>query len=364
MTVRKKNAPKVRNAIDDTIPDQDDDAGASFAERLKDALGEGSNIKLGLYRMSPGSGTQGGWVDDIAPHQIDDIHRFVRDQHGGGQYVIRMMLDGKWFGNYRFLIEGPPKPIALPAAPAAAPASSPDLIERMFSRFEESQRRLIEAIRPVPVDPFDMFSKMAGLINSTKAESPVIGAQQLIEAWNKGLEAAKTQFEMSRGGGETGMMDIVRSAIESFGPALAPAIADAVAKQQHANGATPQANGARAQQVALPARVDAPIDPVKALDENLQQTVQFLVRKAAVNADTLLYAEYTMDNLDPQLVTMLLHTPGILDQLSGQFPGIAQNRGWFDALLKEMVTIWTGEKGATDSSVVGNEPAGATDRHS
>jgi hypothetical protein len=86
-------------------------------------------------------------------------------------------------------------------------------------------------------DPFEMFSKVAELVKSTRADAPAVGANDLMTAWNKGLETAQKQLELARsisGGGEkeTGLLDLIRSGIESFGPALAPAIAATIGAQQ------------------------------------------------------------------------------------------------------------------------------------
>jgi len=281
----------------------------------------------------------------------------VRDEYGGGTYFVRMLRDGKFYRQFRFSIVAPRKVLTgapAAAAPAAA-AAALDALTGVLARLEENQRRLIEAIDKRPqapaFDPFEMFTKVAELVKATKADAPTIGAEQLITAWNKGLETAQKQVELARsissggGGGETGFLDLIKSALES---PIGGAIADAILQRQQAGTvAQPRPGAAVAPPPALPGRVDQPVnghaadgqDPAAILNANLRHVMQTLVASAAKNADTGLYAEFCFDHLAPELVQMLLTTPNVLDGLSQTFPAIAQFRAWFDALLAEMLTI-------------------------
>jgi hypothetical protein len=186
-------------------------------------------------------------------------------------------------------------------------------------------------------------------------------------AWNKGLETAQKQLELARtlssgnGGGETGLMDLIRSGIESFGPALAPAIAASLGQQQQPKPAAP------AQPLLpQPAGNDAhnANGHAAALDAHLQSMMKNLSAKAALNADVGLYAEWTLDNLDPQLTAMLLQTPGILDRLETPFPAVKQFRPWFDALLQQMITMSQGNEGLESEQAGDDQSADAAGAHS
>lgn len=319
----------------------DDQPGTEENDQIDSIMAElgGDNIKLSLYRISPGTGSAGAWIDDISSDQVEDMKRYVRDEFGGGSYIVRILRNGKFYKQVRFAIEAARK---IPGAAAAAPAPASDGLTQILLRQEENQRRILEMLsarndRP-QFDPFEMFTRVAELVKGMKADAPAVGAADLMTAWNKGLETAQKQLELARsigagGQGETGLMDLIRSGIESFGPALAPAIAEHLAQKGPAKPPAP--NNAP----LLPGRVDEPNGHAAQLDAHLKQLMQTLGAKAALNADVGLYAEWTFDNLDPQLVEMLLSTPGILDRLETPFPAVKQFRPWFDALLAQMIAM-------------------------
>lgn len=332
--------------IDDDEPAHERAGDDNLDELLAGELG-GANVKLSLYRLTAGSGSSGAWIDEIEPQSVSDLLRFVRDEYGGGTYFLRQLKNGKFYKQYRFTIEAPRK---IPGATAAAPAADPlaTVLEKLFTRLDENQRRLVEAIERRPAqDPFEMFSKMAGLIKETRVDAPTIGAEQLIAVFNKGMETAQKQVELAKtiaGNGETGFMDLAKAALES---PIGAALAEAILKKP-AGGSSSAPGTPAAATPALPGRVDSPPnghDATAALDANLKWIVETLISKAALNADVGLYAEWTLDNLEPSLVQMLMQQQGILDRLAMAFPGIAQHRGWFDGLLSEMVTLSRGTEG-------------------
>jgi len=340
------------------------DENIEFDSQIVSELGPGANVKLSLYQVTPGSGTAGGWIDDLDPDlaRAGEVRRYVRDEYGGGTYFVRMLRDGKFHRQFRFSIVAPRKNLVTPAAPVAAAPAQEGMLERILTRMEENNRRMIEAIERRPQqDPFDMFSKMASLIKETRVDAPAMGAEQLITVFNKGMETAQKQLELARtvasgGGGETGLMDLVKAAIEPGG--IGAGILQAVLKQQAETAAPARPPAAVAPAIAaLPGRVDPATnghDPAAVLDANLKLVMQTLVAKAALNADVGLYAEWTHDNLAPELVQMLLNRPNVIDELAAAFPGMGQNRGWFDALLSEMLTIARGQEGTP--AVPGNDP--------
>jgi hypothetical protein len=59
------------------VPDDHDQGGADDNDQIDSIMGElgGDNIKLSLYRIAPGTGSRGAWIDDISADQVDDMKR-------------------------------------------------------------------------------------------------------------------------------------------------------------------------------------------------------------------------------------------------------------------------------------------------
>src|SRR5690348_15239951 len=86
-----------------------DDGELDIFDQIANSIGTGANVKISLYRLTPGSGTDGAWITYIAPDQIEQMHEFIRDEYGGGTYVLRVKENGKFKKHYTFSIEGPRK---------------------------------------------------------------------------------------------------------------------------------------------------------------------------------------------------------------------------------------------------------------
>lgn len=336
-------------------------------DALLEGLGDDANYKIEISRVTGPSGTAGAFLDAITPQELPDIKTRARDEWGTGTYLVKVTKNGRWYSQARFSVEGRAKVNGATHTPppAAAPAAQADsalvgLLDRLFQKWEDLQKQIIAAIqaRQAAGDPFDQFQKIAAIIKETRADAPQIGAQQLMEVFKQGVEAAKTQYELAGAvtgkSSEGGLFEFAARFFETpFAAALGQGIAQIANLKPPGAPPAPGApvNGVQQPQPrALPTPAAAP-GPAPAQNP-FEQAINYLVDRAGNNSSPALQAEWLFDLISEEGRAWLIETPNILDVLAAQYPQIAPHRPWFTQLVEEF------RKYAQDDGTDGEKPAG------
>lgn len=286
----------------------------------------------------------------------DSLKQRLADHWGPGLYRLRVYQNGKLWGAEDMQIMVPhgwkPKPIP-DENPAPSVAENQSLAQIIAQQMAENNRQLMEVLREnrqsvAPQSQTDILALLTGVMaiadkfnrrDVSPGMNPTTMMETMFGAFTKGMEMASS---ISSEGKETGMLDIAREAIKSFGPA----IAEGMAQRQTAPTIIPQPVP---QPLARPnpqqAQSNPAPQPTPAQQNEMQRMVQdglvYLNRIATNDKDferVDLYADWCLDDLNfpPTFIQTFLQTPNAMDQLQQMFPPIVPNRQWFERLLESV----------------------------
>lgn len=375
-TVRKPAAASLSDIDDDdddVLLHGDDETDESrLLEIIRQCSGD-DDLRLTVSRIrDPGAkGPRLQYCFTLDPTEAPDLLEKIKQEAGGGVYRVKLVRgNGKYVTQKNVAVEGipeltSPKTGTLPqsqAYPAATPSSLESTLQAFIAVSTENQKALIAALnRDGGGDRLEMFKQFAEIMGAMRAAPAEASGQAMIGTIR---EAMKLAGEVGGSGGppeKTGLWDVAKAIVEN------PGILDglkAIAENLKAQNATP-VNGQR--QIAAPPgpAIPAPAPPAPGQaappgddpQALLDQYVPLLIRKANVNADPALYAEFLLDNLPPDLSRALMQTPNLVQTFSERFPEIVNYKSWFDSLLAEMrAMVETDSAVAAGPGARGGEP--------
>lgn len=287
----------------------------------------------------------GGFVvvnrEDIQPNgKRDDVYidRFpasefslenLKSRWGAGRYKISVYNSGGAGLATRKVITIAKDPTAITAVTAPAPVATDltPILQTMQQGFKEMINVMMQS-QPKQVSRAEMLQEMA-IMREMFAPAPGAAPQQF-----NPVEMMKLGIEMAQGGGGgDGNNSWVNKMLETFGPALAPALAGAV---------TPQAHAPVPRQIAAPvARPDPLIEQSQPDNEEasmaimMTQYLNFLKSAAIKNAPVEEYADSILNSIPESAVSDLeaiLRPDNWRDQLRGKTTVADQYPVWFTAL--------------------------------
>lgn len=262
------------------------------------------------------------------------IHEKIAKDHGPGQYRIRIFKDNRLVRRFDVEIDKalvvpipPPLPEKNDLASVIAEMNRNQMVfmERIITRLEQPGTQ-------TQADPFSMMEKMSTIMKNMRGEET--GAAALFGAFTKGIEAFRDMG--GNGGSEKGLLDFASDFLKS--PML-----ETIVK----NKANPPAV------IPLPENNQNPqIEVQQQPQDILTTTIQFLITKAARNADPALYAEYVLDNLPLEMTQTIVNDPQILPKLMQAYPAMMQYNVWFQELLADLK-----QQAQTETEVIAAETA-------
>lgn len=303
----------------------------------------------------------------IDQFNFSELLEYIRSRHGAGLYRVVGIASGRRGVAFNRIIEiaedlGPPQ-----SKPSQDPAQNPAALLESFSRMmaESSARtealisRLTERQQSQPQsDPAESFMKMAALFQGMIASlvpvfqgKPAGGGDDLLGQLEK-LAKIKELLGGGDGGGgaEANFYDVVKTGLQSFGPALAAlAVRNAQMPTQEtpALAAPPQTvipaaapNSNANYNKPAPGRSPTPqTDPAMA---NFKRQVDTLVQNAKMNVDPLQLAETIVDLTPDDKIDALgdmLDAPDMIEQMAKLNSEVNNYRPFFESLRKALLDL-------------------------
>lgn len=329
----RKKVVTTREEVDGTdataaeIPVAEPENGDALAALLGDSS---DDVRYKVYLQPAKAGDK---VQYCATYGREELNLdTIRDTFGGGTFKITGFDSrNQYAGSKVVSIMGLPKtPQA--AAPAPAPASGGNF-ELLLLKMLENQGNMVTALlnRPAPVVPAGpSVMEILALIKGMNTESKSDPVELLLKGLTLGKELG--------GSGETGLLDLGKSALETMAPLIrkqaesAPTVR--VQNPAAAPRIAPATNGHAAAPAAAPTAEDkAKMEIVDKL-RWLTRVTETLVKRAAARKSAELAAEIFMEDLPPfitpQEVFDRFSDPGALGMLAQLDPKVLTYAPWFE----------------------------------
>lgn len=350
--------------VDAERVDRDNDDDVLRALAALDASGE---VTWQVNRTIPAD--QAGYLFDLSTPELTLAN--IKKRAGPGKYKIKgFRTNGQYAGQRTILIARELEP-----APGTAMMLSPQMPTfseqmQLLERSKLAQKEelkfwlglLLPIFGPAIVQMFTKRDSIAELVGALKGLQGMTQPQNSISELEKLKKLQEILKDMAGDKESVGSTwpDIVRDGITQLGPLLSTL---AQRQQAGATGPQPQPRPVPAVDMrASPLPQDQPAqpaaqngDPMYSLVQWLNQSLPYLIQKAAQNADAELYADWLIDNLPPNQDAKVLH--GFLSRedwfamLLNFSPDVRPYQGWFttlrDALLESIENLAPEVRGKT-----------------
>lgn len=351
-------------------PDDDDPMTPEESDILI-ALGElegASDAKWKLHRIAPlFDGKSAGYCDSFSSSELDMGQ--IRDRFGRGSYrLIGHTSKGQYIKTVTFSIATDASKPAAPAPintggdvlailaqrDAAAAAKRSEMMSLIIPAAISTLPAILAALKPASApDPLTMIAALKTL----QPEQPK--APDMMPLITALLAKA------GDGGSETNWMDLVKEAVQQL-PGVMAQMKSAQPAQPQRVQVTSQASSfnPNGQQISAPVAFvpeetaqsqegdDVNIAKLLRLKSWAQKTLQDLSVKAAKNADPVLYADHTLDNIPDDVdiaeFVKYLSEPAWWDYLKQFEPAVTPYQGWFAEFRDAVIDII--EENATSSA--------------
>lgn len=335
-------------------------------ERLKIALDSGDEkVTATVHRASPDKGGPEPYLFSCTPDQLENLQagnatpflEYVRETYGTGKYRVMVRKSGAIGARMTFFVERPA------TLPGGAPSPQSDAIFAALDRQNQTMIALAEklAAREDRRQPErDWLTALPPIVTAIAAA--VIPLKEVFapKADTSMIEIFKLALDMGRettgGGGSAGMMDIVKSFVDSgtlqeLVAKLPPMqVASAAAPSQpampdSARLAPPQAQSRPPERAQRAEGAEA--DPrLLALRERLLA----LCTRAAKGSDPVLYADVLMDEFGEEAMVQMAVMPNVAGLWEQLCPESVPYRAWFEALRNAIIGIEVDASQPTTSS--------------
>jgi hypothetical protein len=345
---RKSNTKKVivNTREESEIPVGEPEEAAATSDSIEDLLTsldgmDGGKVRVHKLATKPGEGSM--LCDDYAKADFNPY--VIRETFGGGKYRLTVFDEQNRIVNSKqiALAELPKTPAApTPAAQPAADTATHTVLSLLMKMLEGQQQTLTAILsKPAPAAPVGhSLTDILALIKASESKTDAV------DTLLRGLEMG----QRLGGGGDTGMLDIGKSALDAIKTIAAKQPATPAAPTMRRR-ATP--NPAAAPLVEAPAPKPTPeADPVQ-LDiakklQWLTVTTRGLVQRAARYQQSqgrdcapALYAEVFLNELPPFVtydeVAARFHDASSIAQLAQLVPEVLTYGAWFEEFRKEVL---------------------------
>lgn len=316
-----------------------------------DATDRNVTWDIRIYKLDKAAGNAEEFMFSVLPAELDGLFERIRDSEGTGTYRMRAYRKASGrnqiFKQHDFRIRAPAKP----QSPQERPSELSAILAAMKEQAERNERLLRDLLtaKPAQEQPrgsaFDDLEKLTTIIKNLTPEAPRTQQQpqqDLTQVFVKGVEFAEKIVGDKGGGGETNLWDIAKAVISNL-----PAVA-ALAQAQAQHGSRPAApkpgQPPRSAQVKHNAGAP-PANPQPAPPQHPQvndqqaamlEMLQYLLTRAARNSDPGFYADWLVENVDGEIITLMLAQPDPVSMAIVLEPRVASYRLWFDTLIAEL----------------------------
>lgn len=313
---------------------EDDDLTGLLAE-----LGGISNAMVTVSRVND-KGRQ-EVVDRFHPRDIDLLA--IRDQYGGGEYVLTGRRGNK-------IAKGFPKRVFLAERVSQPEFFGSTQLDRLAMLVENSIRQQNEQIQKIAemaldrredpdaarlkmLEEMKLMRDLFGGNNKSSEMSP----DKVLELIQQGME-----FGQKLSGKESGLFDVLKEGMVSFGKPLSMAIE----KQMEAQEAAMKKTGHPGQPAGAPVGNRVVHQTNKTRQEQsevfttmsvMRKSVGWLVMQAAANSDTSIWADVIMEQVPEADLVAVLSQYDAVTYLGGIDKRVFDYREWFTELGDDLM---------------------------
>jgi len=278
-------------------------------------------------------------VDRWHPADFDLLS--VRDQYGGGDYVLTGRRNNR-------IAKGFPKRVTL-AEPLKKPVINnqndqlASIIEAGFKQQNEVMKNMMTMMmqakqNDTASDPATVRSNM--LLEMKMMKEFMSGGNQESLGAEKVLDLLKTGIEFGKeaGGSETGILDVLLKSMDTFGKPVAAALenAERLKAQETTRFKKPLKNHTA---ISTEQKIDS--SEKKFVDAQETQSaftnhIKFLVDQAETGGDPLLWADVVLDQVPEDELVTFLQRSNWLEVLGKLDNKVLMYREWFETLGGEL----------------------------
>ncbi|RPH75975.1 hypothetical protein EHM76_00410 [bacterium] len=277
----------------------------------------------------------------------------IRARHGAGLYRVVGVEAGKRgliFNRLLEIAEELNLPSKTPESSLQNPANMLESVGRIMAESAARTEGLIARLsetKPAAADPMDMMLKMGTLMATLMGAAPKpAGGDDLLGSLEKLAKVKELLGSFSGdggggGGAEANFYDVVKTGLQSFGPALA-ALAMKTAAQAP--------SGAPA--LAAPVAPYTPIPPVQGIPPtsaqgdpamaSFKRQVDTLVQNAKNNVDPMQLAGTILDLTPDEKLDALadmIEAPDMIEKMAALNPEVQVHRVFFDKLRAALLSL-------------------------
>lgn len=355
--------------IPETPPPAPEDSDFTDALAAIKGLGaqDGIEWSIKVYQVMGGAGRSGGpqpYLFSITLDELATLEDTLSETYpGGGRFRVMCRADGRVVK--AALLEIAPRPGYKPPPPswATPPAQQPSAqgssadgtnaaVLTMLQTMQQENRTFMLAIAEKfsapPPNPAATLDGMLGMLAKVQDLIPKAATEAPLAMFEKGMDFAMKAATLAGGDkGETGLLDLIRSAIETPGVqkaigamatlATQPPPGSAPAPAMVENHAPPsqQGQGGEFRVAGLPF--------VNPQNREAANAIEMLIGQAMAGTDPKLVADQAFHMLPPAVIEELEQQDDVLGYIERAFPNITPHRVWFSQLIENM---WEPDQGA------------------
>lgn len=367
-------APRTRRTItiepvenDDPIDSVMAEDRAQVADQFSDALEQmrgfdSGNVKGILYKTERGGGKFLFVAEYYPPFEATEIFKELKERYNGGDFQLRIFVEGKIKKNVNFSIA------AGPSTPVNVKDSSNDMMPMMITMMNASADRQMQMMMQMSQQSQAMFAAMnasqtqlmgvliPAIAGGREKTSDIIGMVTALGGKKEGgmaetlemLKGAKTLFGGGEGGGGLDLDDIVGSGLKLAGPVMA-AVGRAVQQRREVR---PDA-GSYAEPVSVdiapPPLLIAPVVPAHVLAMNPAQDSANPVLRLIRDDVLYFFSRHHSPELAAEAILDVLNAGGVTEeQVHELVATFAISPDWIGALAAEGIDLradpeWAGQ---------------------
>lgn len=315
----RKNVAEFLPADDETVFEVmttgENNVPTSQQKRLEDIINDlnddSDDAEIRLYRQSPQGGKSALIFLDSFPadkFQGGDLHKYLRDNYGGGDYRIHIRASGKVRANKLITVEAP-KVTEHKATPIGEAGSILQTVLERQEKMNQQMLALMQQMSQPQQSRTEMLNEMLLFKQLFDNGGNSNGLSQLRDSiailGELGVNVGGPQEEKESGFGDL---------LEKMTPLLGAAMSQPQQPQQRR-------------------------DPMFAQKMMLKTGLQTLLKAASKDSDRVTYAEMITDQLPENTIKEFIVAPDAFDKLTKLEPQVAHYRVWFTDLSEHLKAL-------------------------
>lgn len=278
---------------------------------LADLNDETDSAEMRIYRQVSGGKSAMVFLDSfpVDKYNISDMHKYLRDNYGGGDYRVHVRVNGKVRANKLISIEAPKSTENIRQSPIG---EASNILATVLERQERMHQQMLEM----------MSSQNGGAKSTREMLEEMMLFKQLFDNGNSGGQqngiqqlrdslAVLSELGVTINGQseekEVGFGDL----LEKMTPLIGAAMSQKNPPQQKS-------------------------DPMFAQKMMIKAGLTTLIKAASKKADPISYAEMLFDQLPEDAIKEFVVNPGAFERVIKMEPKAAHYKVWFEDLAEHV----------------------------